>query len=191
MNIEERIAQLEEKVFELTAEQQIRKIQARYMMLCDTPCPDPEVSNDSERIEKIMELYTKDATWEGVGEYYEGQFGLAQGHDEIRAHFGRFWAPENSPALCLNAHYLTTERIAVKGNTAEAHWIHMQPWLYEDGTALLRSSRLFNAFRLEGDEWKITRTRTENVFVAPLPAHFASNYANYSVLMSEDPSSKG
>lgn len=189
MSIEERLAELEAKVSELNAEQEIRKIQARYMMLCDTPCPDPHVSNDAERIDRIMELYTEDATWEGVGEYYEGQFGLAQGHAEIRAHFERFWSPDNSPALCLNAHYLTTERITVNGSTAEAHWIHMQPWLYADGKALLRSSRLFNAFRFEQGQWKITRTRTENVFVAPLPRNFASNYANYSVLMTEAPSS--
>ena len=47
----------------------------------------------------------------------------------------------------------------------------MQPWLFSDGKALLRSSRLNNGFRKEPDgTWKITRTRTENVFVAPLPA---------------------
>ncbi|MFT4220427.1 MAG: nuclear transport factor 2 family protein [Microbacterium sp.] len=101
-------------------------------------------------------------------------------------HFRRFWAEDADPALILNAHYLTSEQIHVEGDEGEAQWIHMQPWLYSDGTALLRSSRLNNAFRKEPDGvWRITRTRTENVFVAPLPNRFAQAYPTASVLMGQ------
>jgi ketosteroid isomerase-like protein len=119
-----------------------------------------------------------------VGEYYDNQFGRVEGKQAIREHFQRFWGEKQDPALLLNAHYLTSEQIHVDGGTATGQWIHMQPWLFSDGKSLLRSSRLNNAFRKEPDgRWKITRTRTENVFVAPLPDHFASDYPAASVLL--------
>lgn len=181
---EELISKLERRIDNLEAEADIRRIQARYMFLCDTPCPVYPPVDDQERIELILELYSEDAVWEGVGEYYTGQFGKAEGKDAIRAHFNRFWPEDQDPKLILNAHYLTSEQISVAGDEATGLWIHMQPWLYSDGTALLRSSRLNNAFRREENgEWKITRTRTENVFIAPLPENFAESYPTSSVLL--------
>jgi hypothetical protein len=59
----------------------------------------------------------------------------------------------------------------------------MQPWLFSDGRSLLRSSRLNNAFRKVEGRWLISRTRTENVFVAPLPNHFAEAFPSSSVLL--------
>lgn len=166
----------------LEAEAEIRRLQSRYMFLCDTPCPEPGVTSDAQRIDRIMELYTDDAVWEGVGEYYEGQFGRAEGAEAVRRHFEGFWV-ERDPRLVLNAHYLTSEQIHIEGTTATAQWIHMQPWLFADGTAVLRSSRLNNAFRKVSDSWKITRTRTENVFIADLPDGWASDFPHRSMLM--------
>lgn len=169
----------------LEAEADIRRLQARYMFLCDTPMPEYGVSDDQSRIDLIMALYTEDAIWEGVGEYYDSQFGRAVGAAAIRRHFEGFWGQKQDPALILNCHYLTSEQIHVHedGLTADGQWVHMQPWLFSDGKALLRSSRLNNSFRKEAGDWKVTRTRTENVFVAPLPAGWASDYPTKSVLM--------
>ncbi|MFZ3592696.1 nuclear transport factor 2 family protein [Streptomyces sp. BH104] len=178
------LAALVGRIETLEAEADIRRLQARYMFLCDTPCPEFGVRDDTHRIDLIMELYAEDAVWEGVGEYYDGQFGRAEGHAAVRAHFEAFWGERRDPQLVLNAHYLTSEQIHVDGATATGQWIHMQPWLYADGTALLRSSRLNNTFRREGDGmWRITRTRTENVLVALLPGNFAESYPSASVLM--------
>lgn len=174
---------LARRVEVLESEAEIRRVQARYMFVCDTPNPQYGVRDDSERIEQILELYTEDAVWEGVGEYYDGQFGRADGKQAIREHFERFWSVEQEPTLLLNAHYLTSEQIFVDGDTATGLWIHVQPWLFSDGTSVLRSSRLNNAFRKEAGNWRITRTRTENVFVAPMPENFASDYATASVLL--------
>ena len=177
------IAQLTARLEVLESEADIRRIQARYMFLCDTPCPEFGVADDARRIELVLDLYTEDAVWEGVGEYYDGQFGRAEGKEAIRAHFNRFWGEKTDPALLLNAHYLTSEQIHVDGDTAEGQWIHMQPWLFSDGRSLLRSSRLNNAFRKVEGRWLISRTRTENVFVAPLPNHFAEAFPSSSVLL--------
>lgn len=179
------IAALSTRIDVLEAEADIRRIQARYMFLCDTPCPEYGVTDDAHRIDLILDLYTDDAVWEGVGEYYTGQFGRAEGKDAIRQHFQGFWGEKQDPALLLNAHYLTSEQIHVTGDTARGQWIHMQPWLFSDGRSLLRSSRLNNAFRRENGRWLITRTRTENVFIADLPAKFASDYPSESVLLKD------
>ena len=135
----ESLAALVRRVEVLEAEAEIRRVQTRYMFLCDTPNPEHGVANDKERIELILDLYTEDAIWEGVGEYYDNQFGRAVGKDEIRAHFNRFWPEVQEPQLLLNAHYLTSEQIHVHedGETADGQWIHFQPWLFSDGKSLI------------------------------------------------------
>ena len=186
MTATQTLAALVRRVETLEAEADIRRLQARYMFLCDTPCPEPGVRDDAHRIDLIMELYAEDAVWEGVGEYYDGQFGRAEGVAAIRDHFERFWSAEREPRLLLNAHYLTSEQIHVGAENrdeATGQWLHVQPWLHSDGTALLRSSRLNNAFRRVDGTWRITRTRTENVLVAPLPRNFAESHPRASVLM--------
>ncbi|HVW51979.1 MAG TPA: nuclear transport factor 2 family protein [Trinickia sp.] len=169
----------------LEAEADIRRLQARYMFLCDTPCPESGIADHVARVEKILELYAEDAIWEGVGEYHANQFGRMAGKDALRDHFRKFWDPRREPKLLLNAHYLTSEQIHVHddGVTADGQWIHMQPWLFSDGKALLRSSRLNNHFRKIDDRWLIARTRTESVLVAPLPDNFAEFFPSESVLM--------
>lgn len=177
------LAALTRRVEVLEAEAEIRRIQARYMFLCDTPCPEYGVASDADRIDRILELYSDDAVWEGVGDYYDNQFGHAEGKEEIRSHFERFWSDRKKSDLVLNVHYLTSEQIHVGEGEAEGQWVHMQPWLFADGTGVLRSSRLNNSFRRSGSKWLITRTRTENVFIAPLPDGFVSHRAVRSVLM--------
>lgn len=171
----------------LEAESDVRRLEMRYMFLCDTPLPEYGVKDDAERIEFILELFSEEAIWEGVGEYYDGQFGRAVGKDAIRQHFNNFWGTKKDPALLLNCHYMTSEQIHVSpdGLTATGQWVHMQPWLFSDGKALLRSSRLFNTFKKCDDgKWRFTRNRTENVFIAPLSASWASDYPSASVLMA-------
>jgi ketosteroid isomerase-like protein len=177
------VAALAAQVDRLTAEADIRKIQARYMYLCDTPCPEAGADTDAERINRIVSLYTEDAIWEGVGAYYDNQFGRSIGREAIRKHFEGFWGQKRDPALVLNVHYLTTEDISVDGAAATGHWVHMQPWIFSDGKSLLRSSRLWNCFRKVDGHWLISRTRTENVFVAPLPSGWAESVGDTSVLM--------
>ncbi|KRW95235.1 nuclear transport factor 2 family protein [Paracoccus sp. MKU1] len=186
MTAEVTVESLARRVAILEAEADIRRIQARYMFLCDTPNPEYGVEDDKARIDRIVQLYTRDAIWEGVGEYYDNQFGRAVGQEAIRAHFEGFWDEKRDPRLILNCHYLTSEQIHVHDDlvNADGQWVHMQPWLFSDGTAMLRSSRLNNLFRKEPDgKWKIARTRTENVFIAPLPATWASDYPSKMVLM--------
>jgi hypothetical protein len=174
---------LQKEIDVLRAEADIRRLQARYMFLCDTPCPEASVENDAERIELILDLYTEDAVWEGVGSYYDNQFGRSVGKAALRKHFEAFWGTRRDPALLLNVHYLTSEQIHVRGDEADGQWVHCQPWIFSDSSSLLRSSRLNNQFRKVNGVWKVSRTRTENVFVAPLKPGWANSIPDRSVLM--------
>ncbi|MCE0743313.1 nuclear transport factor 2 family protein [Acetobacter sicerae] len=178
------VASLERRIADLEGEAAVRRLQARYMFLCDTPCPEIGNVDDAQRIDRIMDLYTEDAIWEGVGEYYTGQFGQCVGKAAIRRHFESFWGEKRDPALLLNVHYLTSEQIHIHGDMADGQWVHCQPWIFSDGRSLLRSSRLNNLFRKEDGVWKITRTRTENVFIAPLTSGWAESVPTRSVLMN-------
>jgi ketosteroid isomerase-like protein len=180
------LAILQEEVRVLRAEADIRRLIARYMFLCDVPLPERDAS-EAARFREIVDLYTDDAVWEGIGPYYENQFGRSVGRAQITKHFERFFEPRE-PKMILNCHYLTSEQIHVSGDTAEGQWVHFQPWIFADGSSVLRSSRLNNAFRCVNSVWKMSRYRTENVFVAPLPAGWATNIPEASRVMHVAPS---
>src|SRR5260370_24890351 len=100
MKLEDRAAKLEalqKEIDCLRAEADIRRLQARYMFLCDTPCPEAGAEDDAERINRILDLYTEDAIWEGVGAYYDNQVGRSVGKAAIPAPFRRFWSQEREP----------------------------------------------------------------------------------------------
>lgn len=166
----------------LRAESDIRRIMARYMLLCDVPLPEHGLDGQG-RLREIVNLFSADARWEGVGSYYDNQFGASVGHEQLYEHFERFFKP-SSPQMILNCHYLTCEQIHVRGEEAEGQWVHFQPWIFDDGSSVLRSSRLNNAFRCVDGVWKMSRYRTENVFIAPLPNGWATNVPDRSVLMT-------
>ncbi|CAH1663218.1 nuclear transport factor 2 family protein [Chelatococcus asaccharovorans] len=180
--IEHQLKTLTEKVEILSAEADIRRIISRYMLLCDVPLPELGVSN-ADRIGLIVDLFSDDATWEGVGPYYENQFGFSSGREGLIKHFTGFFQPRE-PEMLLNCHYLTSEHITVTGDRAEGKWVHFQPWIFSDGSSVLRSSRLFNAFKKVDGVWKMSRYRTENVFIAPLPSGWAENIPRSSTLMN-------
>lgn len=179
-NIQEIIADLAAKLNRLEAEAEVRRIISRYMLLCDTPLPEGDLAPE-QRIELIVDLFSEDATWEGVGAYYQNQFGFSSGKAGLIKHFQGFFQPRE-PEMLLNCHYLTSEHITVDGDTAEGKWVHFQPWIFSDGSSVLRSSRLFNAFKKVNGVWKMSRYRTENVFIAPLTPGWAENIPKSSVL---------
>ena len=48
------MANLVQRIEVLEAEAEIRRLQARYMFLCDTPCPEFAVHDDAHRIDLIV-----------------------------------------------------------------------------------------------------------------------------------------
>ncbi len=90
----------------------------------------------------------------------------------------------SNPRQIFNTHYLCSEQLWATAGGAEGQWVQFQPWIYDDGTSLLRSSRLHVRFRPTDDGWRIERYRTENLFVAPLPDGWWTSHLHESTLMS-------
>lgn len=178
--IQDQLDALTSRIDTLEGEAAVRRIIGRYMLLCDTPLPEGDLPPE-QRIEMIVDLFSDDATWEGVGPYYENQFGFSSGRAELIKHFQGFFQPRE-PEMLLNCHYLTSEQIKVDGDTALGQWVHFQPWIFSDGSSVLRSSRLYNAFKKVNGVWKMSRYRTENVFIAPLTPGWAENIPMRSIL---------
>jgi hypothetical protein len=127
---------------------------------------------------------TEDALWQGVGGAHGAQFGAHRGPAEIAAHMRKFYAAEN-PRQIFNTHYLTAEQlIATSADTAEGNWVQFQPWVYDDGSSLIRSSRLHVQFRKTEAGWRIAHYRTENLFIGKLPDNWAQTLIGSSVLMA-------
>lgn len=177
------VAQLAQDVAGLKAQAAARRVLARYMFLCDSPLPEASMPLEA-RAQAIGDLFTPDAIWEGVGGAHGKQFGQHHGPAEIAAHMGRFYAAEN-PRQIFNTHYLCSEQLwSDSPDTAEGQWVQFQPWIYDDGSSLIRSSRLHVRFRETDKGWKIAHYRTENLFIGTLPDNWAQTMITQSVLMA-------
>lgn len=176
------LAELRRDVAVLKAEAEARRVLGRYMFLCDVPLPEPAIAAN-ERARAIGELFCEDAVWEGVGGTHGAQFGRHEGREAITSHFERFYSARD-PKQVFNTHYLCTEHVRATADGAEGRWVQFQPWVDDSGASLLRSSRLHVLFRQISGEMKIVRYRTENLFVAPLPAGWASQLLAASVLFT-------
>ena len=180
--LEERVQGLTEEVRQLRAEAEARRLLGRYMFLCDSPLPEPGLS-DEERARAIGALFTEDAVWEGVGGTHGAQFGRHVGPEAIAAHMTGFYTASN-PRQIFNTHYLCAEQLWATPEGAEGQWVQFQPWIYDDGRSIIRSSRLHVRFRPTGDGWRICHYRTENLFVAGLPDRWWTSHVEQPQLMA-------
>ena len=176
------VANLQRQVSELKAEAEARKQLGRYMFLCDSPLPEAGMAPEN-RAAAIGDLFTDDAIWEGVGGTHGAQFGQHIGPAAIAAHMGRFYAARD-PRQVFNTHYVCSEQVWATAEGAEGQWVQFQPWIYDDGTALIRSSRLHVRFRETEKGWKISHYRTESLFIADLPSNWTKSQIDQSVLMT-------
>jgi hypothetical protein len=143
-----------DRLARLEAEADIRRLAARYMTLCDAPEPDVPGR-------PFADLFTADLVWEGVGRTAT-EFGRVEGRDKLLAWFDSMREP---PRYAFNAHFLTSEQIAVDGDGegATGGWLMLQLALRSDGTGEVRMARLSLRFRRE-DAWRIAHFQTEALF---------------------------
>jgi ketosteroid isomerase-like protein len=165
--------ELWEVISELLAEAGARRVIARYMFLCDVPYP-VHGGTLEDRIEAIGDCFTEDAVWEGVGGAHAATFGRMEGREAIKGHMRRFYAEVNVTQN-FNTHYVCLGQVWATEDGAEGIWPQFQPWIYEDGTSLIRSSRVRVRFREVGGEWKISHYCTENLFIADLPNNWTKS----------------
>jgi len=134
---------------------------ARYMTLCDHPCPD-------RAFPQLADLFTADAVWEGVGPLYAGKFGRHVGPAAIVAFVGTYLPP--SPHFKRNFHFLTSAQatVADDGASARGQWLMLQLSTYGAGGSEAITARLDVDFRPGPDgRWLIAHFRTERMECLP------------------------
>lgn len=170
----------------LEVEVDICCIQVCYMFFCDMLNLEFGVVDDVECIELIMQFYMEDVVWEGVGEYYDNQFGCVVGVDVICKYFQGFWGGKIDFVLILNCYYLMLEQIYVyvNGMMVDGQWVYMQLWFFFDGKVFFCFLCFNNMFCKEFDGvWKIICICIENVFVVLLFVIWVLDYLLKLVLM--------
>lgn len=131
----------------------------RYLQLCDVPVP---AGVEAE----LGDLFTDDATWEGVGARYSEKFGRTEGRQAIVETVSSYLPP--SSHFQENVHLLFPGNIELDDATARGSWLMQQLSRYESGAAEVMVARLDVTFRIDAGRALIRRFRTEQLFSAPL-----------------------
>lgn len=155
------LAQLAARLALLEAEREVRRTMMRYMDLCDR-------LDETTPMDELAALFALDAVWVGTGRRYGQTFGEHRGRAAIAAMLGSYRGPP--PHFAMNAHFLSSETIAVAADcrAATGAWMMLQTSTYADGRSDLRSARLSVDFTFEEGRWRIARFATENLFSRPV-----------------------
>ena len=155
----ETVASLSKRIWVLEQEREVRACMQRYMSLCD-------VLDTGFDLSLLMDLFTSDAVWQGVGKRYAKTFGAYEGKAAITKMFEKYTLP---PAhFVLNSHFLTNELITMSEQTGKGTWLLLQTATFHDGRSQLSSARLTVTFVLESEQWKIKHFQTESLFNRPV-----------------------
>jgi len=156
--LEETLRALEARVARLEAEEEIRRLKARYGALVDArygrdgPRPRAEIEPIAS---EIAGLFTADAVWDGGA-----GLGLCRGRDAIRERF-------LEPTLRFSWHYFVKPAIEVTGERARGTWDLLAPCTTRDGVASWMAGVEEDEYARVDGEWLHTRMKLTSVFLAP------------------------
>ena len=152
------IARLTARLDALESQAAMRCVMTDYMALCDRL----DASTD---MRCLGDLFTPDAVWIGIGSRYAAALGGHRGRAAIVAMLDAYRTP---PHFAFNAHFLTSEKLTVDGDTGKGRWMMLQTASYSNGSSDLRSARLEVDFARTDGRWQIARFATENLFSRPI-----------------------
>lgn len=181
MSLEQAVETLQREVRALRAEAEARRVVAQYMYLCDSPYP-VFGGTVEERARAISEQFAEDAIWEGVGGAHANQFGRKVGRQAVYEHMLNFYGNVHKDQV-FNTHYVCIGQVWSTADGVEGIWPQFQPWIYADGTSLLRSSRVHVKFRETAEGMKIAHYRTENLFIADMLSNWTKSQIEAAHLM--------
>ncbi|SDV46982.1 nuclear transport factor 2 family protein [Chitinasiproducens palmae] len=169
------IENLAARLSRLEAESEVRRLFTRYMQLCDVP------QQEADFAMQLRALFTGDAVWEGVGDFYADKFGRNEGADQIVAMLLRYLPP--TAHFVVNAHLLGSEHIEVDTDASRAvgRWIMQQTSIYVDRAPQTIIARLRIGFAIDAasksmpdagtpPQWRITHFQTERMLDANFDA---------------------
>jgi len=145
----------------LEAEKKVRQCMNTYMLLCD------QLGAESE-LNRLSELFSEDAIWQGKGKRYAKTFGRYEGRDAIADMFSAY---TKEPAhFELNAHFLCNEliNVDVTNKSANGRWMLIQPSSFSSGKSQLSCAYISSEFICQNNTWLIHSFTTENIFSRPM-----------------------
>ena len=138
---------LERRIRILEDIEAIKKLKARYCLVCD----------DDHNQDEIVKLFAEDGIWEGEG------IGQHQGHAEIRALFQGF-----QQRISFSQHNVMNPDITVDGNRAKGIWYFLGPFTMRNGNrALWLGARYEDDYVKLNGEWKFQHLRAIGTMSAP------------------------
>ena len=144
-----------DRLEQLEATNAVRHSLNRYMEICD-------VLDANTDLNELMDLFTEDAIWEGIGKRYAKSFGQLKGKDMIHEMFRAY--TQKDAHFVMNAHFVNSEQIQIQGNQAFAKWMMLQTSSFQSGQSHLNAAKLSVDFKQQDGHWKISHFRTENIF---------------------------
>ena len=155
--------ELRQRVEHFESEHAIRACMNRYMVLCDA-------LDARTPLDELVDLFTKDAVWQGIGQKYRGTYGEIRGREALRRMCAGYM---KEPAhFSLNVHFLCSELIELQSATRGfGSWVMLQTSTFADGRSHLNAARLtvdFARARSSSKRWRMSHFRTENLFSRPV-----------------------
>ena len=150
-----KLAELESRVRDLEATDEIRNLKAEYAAACD----------DSYDPDRIAALFVEDATWESQG------LGKFEGREAIREFFRGI-----SSHFVFALHYGLNPKIEVTGDTARARWYLFMPCTVADGSegrAMWRAGVDDEEYVRVGGRWMFKSKKSAPIFSTPFEEGWA------------------
>ena len=156
----------------LESEKQVAAVMHQYMRYCDD-------IGEQFLLKPLLDLFTEDAIWEGVGPLYRKKMGRHEGKDAISDMFAKYTQPPSH--FQFNLHILSNQYIEIEGDSGKGEWLLLQPSDFSDGRAHLTGARITSSFVRQNNAWKIMHFQTLN---AEIILNFYPKYAKtYQLLM--------
>ena len=156
--LEETVCALEARIERLEAEEEIRRLKARYGALVDArygpdgPLPRAEIEPIAS---EIAGLFSEEAVWDGGA-----ALGLCRGRDAIRERF-------LEPTLRFSWHYFVKPHIEVEGARARGSWDLLAPCTTRDGVARWMVGVEDDEYARVDGRWLHTSMKLRVVLFAP------------------------
>ena len=152
-DVNARLDNLENRIMDLEAADEIRNLKATYAAACD----------DNYNPDAIAALFVEDAVWESDG------LGNFEGREAIREFFRGI-----SSYFTFALHYGLNPKIEVVGDTARARWYLFMPCTVSDGGRALWRAGIDDEeyVRVDG-RWMFKRKKSTTVFNTPFEEGWA------------------
>ena len=149
------IDDLERRITVLEDIEAIKRLKARYCLICD----------DNHNPDEIVKLFAADGIWEGV----DG-IGAHRGHAAIRKLFEGF-----RDRISFSQHNVMNPIIEVTGDTARGTWYFLGPFTFRKGNrAYWLAARYEEDYVKVAGEWKFRHLRAIGRMSAPYETGWAN-----------------